>query len=89
MSDSYSHARIVKGFKDLLEELAERERPDDIPKRIRANTEARQAAQERVRREYAAYGIKAPSDLALSMTARKELGIGIVWVHEDEQEQAA
>lgn len=84
MSDSYSHARIAKGFKDLLEELAERERPDDIPKRIRANTEARQAAQERVRREYAAYGIETPSDLALSMIARKELGIGIVWHREED-----
>lgn len=88
MSDTYSHARIVQGFKGLLEELREMEKPNDVGNRIRANTEARQAAQERVRREYAAYGIKAPSDLALSMTARKELNIGIIYVN-PEEEQAA
>ena len=85
MSDTYSHARIVQGFKSLLEELAERDNPNEIGRRIRANTEARQAAQERVQREYAAYGIKAPSDLALSMTARKELGIGIIYVQPEEE----
>lgn len=85
MSDSYSHARIVKGFETLLEELREFDRPGDVSKRIRANTEARQAAQERVRVEYAAYGVEPPSDLALSMTARKELGIGIVWVRDQEE----
>lgn len=88
MSDSYSHARIVQGFKSLLETLEALDKPDDVGKRIRANTEARQAAQERVRLEYAAYGIKAPSDLALSMTARKEFGIGIVWVNENEEQAA-
>lgn len=85
MSDSYSDARINKGFEDLLAELRGLDNPDDVGKRIRANTEARQAAQERVRREYAAYGIKAPSDLALSMTARKELGIGIIYVQPEEE----
>ena len=84
MSQDYSHARIVKGFKDLLEELREMERPDDVSKRIRANTEARQAAQERVRLEYAAYGVEPPSDLALSVTARREFNIGIVYVEQGE-----
>jgi hypothetical protein len=85
MSQDYSRARIVQGFKSLLEELRDLERPDDQSKRIRANTEARFAAQDRVRREYAAYGIEPPSDFALSITARKELNIGIVYVNPEEQ----
>jgi hypothetical protein len=89
MSDTYSRARVTQGFKELLQELRELDNPDETAKRIRANTAAREAAIERVRQEYRAYGIKPPSELALSMTARKELGIGIVWVHEDQQENAA
>lgn len=81
MSDSYSAARISKGFVDLLSIL--RKEDEDVSTRIRANTEARFAAQERVRREYAAYGIEPPSDLALSITARIELGIGIAYATEE------
>lgn len=86
---SYSAARISKGFDDLLSLLRKDGEHEDIGARIRSNTAAREAAQERVRHEYARYGIRPPSEHALSMTARKELGIGIVWVHEDEQEHAA
>lgn len=86
MSHDYSRARVIQGFKVLLEELRDLERPDDTSKRIRANTEAREAAQGRVRQEYAAYGLEPPSDLALSITARIELGIGIVY---EQGEQAA
>ena len=83
MSDSYSAARISKGFEDLLSIL--RKEDENVSARIRVNTAAREAAIERVRLEYAAYGIRPPSDLALSMTARKELMIGIVYVQPEEQ----
>lgn len=85
MSDSYSHARIVQGFKCLLEDLRELDSPNQVGRRIRANTEAREAAIERVRLEYARYGIEPPSELALSITARKELNIGIVYVNPEER----
>lgn len=81
MSDSYSAARISKGFEDLLSIL--RKEDEDVSTRIRANTAARAEAIERVRQEYARYGVKPPSDLALSMTARKEFGIGIIWAVEE------
>jgi single-stranded DNA-specific DHH superfamily exonuclease len=81
---SYSAARINQGFKELLDLLRAPERPD-IAAIIKANTLARQTAQERVRREYAAYGIEPPCYLALSMTARRELGIGIVYVQPEEE----
>lgn len=86
---SYSAARINKGFEDLLSLLRKDGDHEDVGARIRANTAAREAAQDRVRQEYRAYGVQPPSELALSMTARKELGIGIVWMHEDQQENAA
>jgi len=82
MSDSYSAARISKGFEDLLSIL--RKEDENVSARIRANTAAREAAIERVRREYAAYGIRPPSDIALSMTARKECMIGIIYVQPEE-----
>ncbi len=70
---------IVQGFKDIILDLVERLLTDPPQNVVRANTEARQAAQERVRAEYAAYGIEPPCDLALSITARKEFGIGIIY----------
>lgn len=80
---SYSAARISKGFEDLLI-LLRKDEHQDVSARIRSNTAAREAAQERVRREYAAYGIKPPSELALSVTARKECRIGIIYVQPEE-----
>lgn len=74
---SYSAARIAKGFEDLLKALAEQDRPDEVQRRIRANTLARQAAQERVRLEYAALGCEPPSLDALSVTARRQLGMTV------------
>jgi hypothetical protein len=82
---SYSAARISKGFEDLLSLLRKDGAHEDVGARIRANTAAREAAMERVRQEYAAYGLKPPCELALSITARKEFGIGIVWVQPEEQ----
>jgi hypothetical protein len=88
---NYSAARIAKGFEDLLKALAEQERPDEVQRRIRANTEARQAAQERVRLEYAALGCEPPSPDALSITARRELGMTVpdFVSHEMGEESAA
>lgn len=82
---SYSAARISKGFEDLLSLLRKDGEHEDVGARIRANTAAREAAQERVRQEYAAYGLEPPCELALSITARKEFGIGIVYVQPEEQ----
>lgn len=82
---SYSDARIAKGFEDLLSLLRKDGVNEDVGARIRSNTAAREAAVERVRREYAAYGIKPPSELALSMTTRKACMIGIVWAYDEEQ----
>jgi hypothetical protein len=73
---------IVQGFKDIIRDVEERLLQPDPRNIIRENSEARWAAQARVRAEYAAYGIESPCDLALSITARKEFGIGIVYVDE-------
>lgn len=81
---SYSAARITKGFEDLLSLLRKDGEHEDVGARIRSNTAAREAAMERVRQEYAAYGVKPPCELALSMTARIEFGIGIIWVQPEE-----
>jgi hypothetical protein len=45
-------------------------------RRREQNQRANVDAQERTRAEYAALGLDPPSDLALSVTARRELGIG-------------
>lgn len=69
--------RIRQGFVELLERLRA-ESVEDPSKKIRSNTEARERAQNRVWREYSAIGLLPPSDLALSVTARRELGIGVM-----------
>jgi hypothetical protein len=82
---SYSAARINKGFEDLLSLLRKDGEHEDVGARIRANTAAREAAQNRVWDEYGALGLMPPSELALSVTARRELGIGIVYVQPEEE----
>lgn len=74
-TDSYD--RVMQGFADLLGRLRNVDEDGDTARRIRLNTVAREAAIARVRREYAAYGLQPPSDLALSITARIDRGIGI------------
>lgn len=68
---------IVQGFKDLRERLERGDETAENSKRIRLNTAAREAAIARVRSEYAAEGLEPPSELALSITARREFGIGV------------
>lgn len=68
---------ILQGFKDLQKRISGVDDDAETRKRIRANTAAREAAMARVAAEYGALGLTPPSDLALSVTARRELGIGI------------
>lgn len=63
--------RIAAGFVDLLGRLRGIDDHGNVSRRIRLNTAARERALERVRREYAANDLDAPSDLALSITARR------------------
>lgn len=70
-----THERIVQGFADLLQLLKSGDERDDTSKRIKSNTEARQRAGNRVWNEYGQLGLMPPSDLALSITARRELGL--------------
>lgn len=69
---------IVKGFRDLIERLERGDKDSESARRIRTNTAAREAAIDRVRNEYAFEGLEPPSDLALSITARREFGIGVI-----------
>ena len=71
-TDTYD--RIKQGFDDLLQLLRSGDERQDSSKRIKANTKAREAAGKRVWSEFAELGIAPPSDLALSITARSELG---------------
>ena len=64
---------IVQGFKDLRARLDHEDEAAEISKRIRLNTAAREQALNRVRMEYRQLGIDPPSDLALSITARREM----------------
>lgn len=68
--------RIRTGFADLLKTLRQVDEDGDTAKRIRSNTAAREKAIARVRSEYAALRRDPPSDLALSITARRSLSIG-------------
>lgn len=74
-TDSYD--RVMAGFAELLIRLRNVDEDADTSRRIRLNTAAREKAIERVRREYAALGLEPPSELALSITARIDRGIGI------------
>jgi len=67
---------IVQGFKDLRARLDHQDEAAEISKRIRLNTAAREKAIARVRSEYAGLGREPPSDLALSIIARRAFGIG-------------
>jgi hypothetical protein len=69
--------RIRVGFADLLKTLRHVDEDVDTANRIRSNTAAREKAIARVRSEYAGLGREPPSDLALSITARRTFGIGI------------
>lgn len=68
---------IIQGFKDLIARLEEGDERASVSRRIRLNTAARERAIARVEREYRELGLEPPSDVALSITARRELGIGI------------
>ena len=68
---------IVQGFKDLIARLEEGDERVSVSRRIRLNTAARERAVNRVWKEYREIGLEPPSDFALSVTARRELGIGI------------
>lgn len=66
--------RIRQGFADLLD----RPRADgaeDPDKAAKANAAALERERARVRAEYLHHGIEPPSPLALSITARRELGL--------------
>lgn len=74
-TDSYE--RVVQGFADLLGRLRGVDDDDAIRRRIRLNTAAREREMNRVWREYRELGLEPPSDLALSVTARRDRNIGI------------
>jgi len=85
MNATDTRDRVVEGFKELSALLRADTEAD--PKKIEdANQTARKAAVERVRWEYAIAGIEQPHELALSITARRELGYPIP---QPEQEQVA
>lgn len=77
MNATDSEERMREGFAALLETLHANmaEAPSQT---IRKNTEAREREQNRVWREYQDYGLIPPSDLALSITARLDLGMAVV-----------
>jgi hypothetical protein len=68
-TDSYE--RVMSGFADLLGRLRNVDEDGDTARRIRLNTEARERAINRVWREYKEVGMEPPSELALSLTARR------------------
>lgn len=72
----YAAARISQGFKELLDRLRVSDQPD-YATQVRSNTEYRERALERVKSEYQQIGMVPPSEIALSVTARLELDIGI------------
>jgi hypothetical protein len=69
--------RIRTGFAELLERLRGAT-SDDPGKAAKANAAALEREQNRVWREYAEQGLIPPSPLALSITARLELGLAII-----------
>lgn len=69
-----SEERIKAGFAALLQELMADSLPDP-DKAKRANEKARQEAEDRTWHEYGDLGLIPPSPLALSITARRELGM--------------
>jgi len=66
--------RIRAGFAELLERLRGAT-VEDPEKAARLNAAALEREQNRVWREYADHGLIPPSPLALSITARLELGL--------------
>lgn len=70
------HASAVAGAKRLAEGDDDEQKLRS-EKRSRDNADALAREQARVREEYAALGRSPPSPLALSITARRELGIGV------------
>ena len=65
--------RVNAGFAALLERLREA-RQVDPDEKAKANAAALEREQARVRAEYLHLGLEPPSPLALSITARRELG---------------
>jgi hypothetical protein len=68
--------RIARGFAELSARLeAGADAETTAKQKAEANRVALEQAQARVRREYAAFGVAPPSPLALSITARKAMGM--------------
>lgn len=65
--------RIMAGFAELQARLSAPEGAD-AKRKAERDVEAREREQARVRAEYLNLGIEPPSPLALSITARRELG---------------
>lgn len=74
MNATDAHEYVVQGFADLLKRLDAGDTKADAIARIKSNTAARERARNRVWKEYGALGLMPPSDDALSITARRELG---------------
>ena len=66
--------RVNAGFAALLERLREATQIDPDAQ-AKANAAALEREQARVRAEYLHLGLEPPSPLALSVTARRELGL--------------
>jgi hypothetical protein len=69
-----SDERVKAGFAALLQELKGDSLPDPDDAK-RANQRALEREQARARAEYIEQGLAMPSPLALSITARRELGL--------------
>lgn len=68
-TDTYEY--ITSAFAALRAQLAGVDDDAEISKRIRLNTAAREAARLRAVKEYATLDLIPPSDIALSITARR------------------
>lgn len=68
--------RIAKGFAELIARLDSGADAETAARqKAEANRAALEQAQQRVRREYGEFGVAPPSPLALSITARKAMGL--------------
>lgn len=71
MNATDTYERVMSGFGDLLAQLRGVHDYSQVSNRIKANTAARELAQRRMQKEYADLGLIPPSDIALSITARR------------------
>lgn len=80
--------RINAGFKALLEQLRAPQDVEGAQRRAERAAAARVEAKDRVRREYAEIGMEPPSELALSITARRAMGMRLDPVSHETTEAA-